>query len=233
MVIQGGSSGPETTRNAQAASDKQLFYLRPGLVAHPVLREATSCTHGSPDGRDGAHRHVRSHRAPTVTEGWYKEFIRRVAPRARSDFDAAAVRRDGCENTASARFVPATCGTWRRQKWRDTRGGRRAFLIASHPRPFCRQRRSRSRSSRKRAQFAATVCLQLRSCVAQFAACARNWRNRRIHGSAGKTVPRRHVSSLLEDVFRMCPRGPSLATQRRPAASTAILPAIFPAPACL
>ncbi|CAG9263384.1 hypothetical protein PUN4_430130 [Paraburkholderia unamae] len=44
----------------------------------------------------------------------------------------------------------------------------------------------------------------------------------------------RHVSSLLEDVFRMCPRGPVLGNatpDRRP--EKAILPAIVPAPACL
>jgi hypothetical protein len=40
------------------ASDKPLFYLRPGSVAHRRIR-ATRCTHEIHAGRDGAQRRVR------------------------------------------------------------------------------------------------------------------------------------------------------------------------------
>ncbi len=190
------------------------------------FRDATSCTHGSPRGRDGAHRHVRSRRAPTVTEGWYKEFIRRVMPRGRNVFErlqpdalVAKIRRAPDASRQCAGYGDVKSGE-------TPRGGRRAFLKASRARPWARCPRPQSRSGQQRAQFAAAAHILSRSCVAQFAANAhKHDASRQSAAASGQPAatdgseaqenraPARLAA--LEDVFRMCPRGPSMATQRR------------------
>ncbi|PVX83762.1 hypothetical protein C7402_106171 [Paraburkholderia unamae] len=195
--------GPRGERRLQAING--YFTCARGWLLTPLDEKQRVARMESRTGRDGAHRHVRSGTAPTVTEHWYKEFIRRVPPRGRSDRRWRRWWRKYGERPKRPGNVQDMATS---KSGETSRGGRRAFLTS-----FPCAARIESVAANLIQPYARAV----RRCGRRLS-WPLPWHSRQVDRKRRKTVPSRTRGMslrFLKTYFACAHAAPSSATQRR------------------